>query len=94
MDRERMADVVVYTRAFCGYCDRAKALLSRKGVPFTEVDAGVDADNRKEMIQRSGGRMTYPQILIEGRPIGGCDELHALERTGELDRLLSGEARP
>lgn len=88
-----MADVVIYTRLFCGYCARAKALLEDKGVAFTDVNAGEDAAKRKEMIQRSNGRMTYPQIFIDGKHIGGSDELHDLDETGELDRLLGlGEA--
>jgi glutaredoxin 3 len=84
-----MADVVIYTRPFCGYCARAISLLSQKGVPFTEIDAGMDPDKRREMVQRSGGRNTYPQNFIAGEHIGGCDEMMALERAGELDPLLS-----
>jgi glutaredoxin 3 len=84
-----MADVVIYTRPFCGYCARAISLLSQKGVPFTEIDAGMDPDTRREMVQRSGGRSTFPQIFIAGEHIGGCDEMMALERAGKLDPLLS-----
>jgi glutaredoxin 3 len=84
-----MADVEIYTRPFCGYCARAISLLSQKGVPFTEIEAGMDPDKRQEMMQRSGGRHTFPQIFIGGEHIGGCDEMMALERAGKLDPLLS-----
>jgi len=84
-----MADVVIYTRPFCGYCARAIALLEQKGAAFTEVEAGMDPDKRREMIERSAGRNTFPQIFIGGTHIGGCDEMLALERAGKLDSLLS-----
>ena len=84
-----MADVVIYTRPFCGYCARAIALLNQKGVAFTEIEAGMDPDKRSEMVQLSGGRTTFPQIFIGGAHIGGCDEMMALERAGKLDPLLS-----
>ena len=84
-----MADVVIYTRPFCGYCARAIALLNQKDVPFTEIEAGMDPDKRAEMVQRANGRSTFPQIFIGGTHIGGCDEMMALERAGKLDPLLS-----
>jgi glutaredoxin 3 len=84
-----MPSVTVYTRAFCPYCTRAVSLLERKGVPVTEIDATGDAAKRQEMIERSG-RWTFPQIFIGERHIGGCDDLHALERDGGLDPLLAG----
>jgi glutaredoxin 3 len=84
-----MADVVIYTRPFCGFCARAISLLTQKGVPFTEIEAGMDPDKRREMNERSGGRNTFPQIFIGGAHIGGCDEMMALERAGKLDPLLS-----
>jgi glutaredoxin 3 len=84
-----MADVVIYTRPFCGYCARAISLLTQKGVAFTEIEAGMDPDKRREMMQRAGGRTTFPQIFIAGQHIGGCDEMLALERAGKLDPLLS-----
>ncbi len=87
-----MANVVIYTRLFCGYCARAKALLDRKGVAYEEVDAGFDAEKRKEMLQRANGGSTYPQIFIGGRHIGGSDDLIELERAGKLDALLNGAA--
>jgi glutaredoxin 3 len=83
-----MPKVTVYTRPFCGYCSRALTLLAEKGAPVAEIDVGFDPGLRKEMIERSG-RATFPQIFIGERHIGGCDELLALERAGELDRLLS-----
>jgi glutaredoxin 3 len=83
-----MADVVIYTRPFCGFCARALSLLSKKGVDYTEIDAGMDPDKRREMVLRSGGRSTFPQIFIGGTHIGGCDEMMALERAGKLDPML------
>lgn len=83
-----MSDVVIYTRAMCGYCSRAKRLLTAKGVAFQEFDATFDRAKRAEMIERADGRATYPQIFIGDRHIGGCDELYALERAGELDLML------
>jgi len=83
-----MADVVIYTRPFCGYCARALSLLTQKGVDFTEIEAGMDPERRREMVERSGGRNTFPQIFIGGKHIGGCDEMMALERAGQLDPLL------
>jgi len=83
-----MADVVIYTRPFCGYCARAIALLTRKGVRFTEIEAGLDPATRREMMERSG-RNTFPQIFVGERHIGGCDDMMALDRAGELDALLA-----
>jgi len=83
-----MADVVIYSTMFCPYCHRAKALLKKKGVAYTEIDVMMDPDKRREMTERSGGGRTVPQILIDGTPIGGCDELHELDRQGRLDPLL------
>lgn len=83
-----MRPVTVYTRAYCPYCTRALALLERKGVEVTEVDAGCP-EKRQEMIQRSG-RWTFPQIFIGETHVGGCDDLHALEQRGALDPLLAG----
>ncbi len=84
-----MADVVIYTRPFGGYCARAISLLKHKGVDFTEIEAGFDPALRAEMVQRSGGRNTFPQIFVGGKHIGGCDEMLALERAGKLDPLLN-----
>jgi glutaredoxin 3 len=85
-----MSPVVIYTRPMCGYCARALALLQHKGVKYTEIDdAAFDAAKKREMIQKSHGRSTFPQIFIGDRHIGGCDDMLALERSGELDKLLA-----
>jgi glutaredoxin 3 len=73
----------------CGFCARAKKLLDRKGVTYEEVDITFSNTLREEMLGRSEGRTTVPQIFIAGRGIGGCDELHALEAEGKLDPLLA-----
>ncbi|MET0362464.1 MAG: glutaredoxin 3 [Sphingobium sp.] len=83
-----MAKVEIYTKAFCGYCHRAKALLDGKGVDFAEYDITAGGPKRDEMLDRSNGRMTVPQIFIDGQHVGGCDDLLALERRGALDPLL------
>jgi glutaredoxin 3 len=83
-----MAKVVIYTRPFCGYCARALGLLAEKNVDFEEIEAGMDPKLRQEMIDRSG-RSTFPQIFIDGKHIGGCDEMLALERKGDLDAMLA-----
>ncbi len=80
--------VEIYTKAICPYCVRAKALLDRKGVTYTEFHVDQDDLKREEMLSRSEGRRTVPQIFINGTPIGGCDDLHALEAAGKLDPLL------
>jgi glutaredoxin 3 len=82
------ATVEIYTSEFCGYCYRAKQLLRRKGVAFTEYDVMNEPARRDEMIGRADGRMTVPQIFVNGRHLGGCDELYALEASGALDPLL------
>lgn len=84
-----MTKVTIYTRPFCGYCARALRLLTDKGVDFTEVEAGMDPELRREMIQRAGGASTFPQIFIGETHVGGCDELMALEDDGKLDQLLA-----
>lgn len=81
--------VTIYTKPFCPYCIRAVTLLEKKGVEFNEIDAAFDPDKRQEMIQRSGGRATFPQIFVGEQHIGGCDEMMALEREGRLDPLLA-----
>lgn len=83
-----MASVTIYTRDLCGFCARAKALLESKGVAFTEYNASQNPDYRQEMMTRSG-RTTFPQIFIGENHVGGCDDLHALERGGKLDTLLA-----
>lgn len=83
-----MANVEIYTTPICGYCHRAKQLLSSKGISFAEVDVMSDPSRRTEMTQRANGGRTVPQIFIGGKHIGGSDELSALERAGKLDMLL------
>jgi glutaredoxin 3 len=86
-----MAEVTIYTRMMCGYCMAAKRLLDSKGASYTEHDASFSPELRQEMIQRANGRSTFPQIFIDGRHIGGSDELHALDAEGKLDAMLAGE---
>ena len=86
-----MVDVTIYTRMMCGYCAAAKRLLDNKGVAYTEHDASFSPELRQEMMSRAPGRTTFPQIFIGDRHIGGSDELHALDRQGKLDELLSSE---
>ena len=87
-----MPEVVVYSRPWCGYCTRAKMLLASKGVTFEEIDVRGDPDLWDEMVRRSGGRTTVPQIFIGERHVGGCDDLFDLERIGQLEPLLRGES--
>jgi glutaredoxin 3 len=82
------AKVEIYTKMFCGYCVRAKRLLHAKGVEFIEHDITMDGAKGDEMRDRAPGAMTVPQVFIDGKPIGGSDELEGLEREGKLDSLL------
>jgi glutaredoxin 3 len=84
------ANVEIYTSMFCGYCARAKALLSRKGVDYDEHDVDADGTLREAMTKRAGGRTSVPQVFIDGRHVGGCDDIHALDAAGQLDKLLAG----
>ncbi len=84
-----MATVEIYTKPFCPYCMRAKALLADKKVPFAEIDLSRAPDRFAEMVRRAGGRRTVPQIFIGERHVGGCDDLLAAERRGALDRWLA-----
>jgi glutaredoxin 3 len=84
-----MPEVEIYTTEICPYCVRAKSLLSKKGVAYKEIDVTNDADLRDAMVRRAGGKRTVPQIFINGRHVGGSDELYALERKGELDQILA-----
>lgn len=84
-----MVDVTIYTRMMCGYCAAAKKLLDKKGVAYTEHDASFAPELKQEMIARSNGRATFPQIFIGDVHVGGCDDLHALEAEGRLDGLLA-----
>ncbi|HEX7783399.1 MAG TPA: glutaredoxin 3 [Sphingobium sp.] len=84
-----MAHVEIYTKAFCGYCARAKALLGSKGVAFEEYDITIGGPKRAEMLERSHGGSTVPQIFIDGAHVGGSDDLNALDRAGKLDPMLN-----
>jgi glutaredoxin 3 len=84
-----MPVIEIYTAGTCPYCVRAKTLLARKGAAFTEIDVGGDDALRRAMTERAGGRRTVPQIFIGGAHVGGCDELHALDRAGRLDPMLA-----
>lgn len=83
------AKVEMYTKVFCPYCIRAKALFERKGVDVIDIEAAANKERRAEMNQRSHGRNTFPQIFINGEHIGGCDDLMALDRAGKLDPMLA-----
>jgi glutaredoxin 3 len=85
-----MAKVTIYTRQFCPYCSRAVALLKDKQADFREIDAGMNAALKEEMVKRSGGGKTFPQIFVGDRHIGGCDDMMAMDRAGKLDPLLAG----
>jgi len=85
-----VAEITVYTKPMCPFCVRAIGLLKKKGAEFVEISAAYDADKRDEMMARSNGARTYPQIFIGDRHVGGCDDLFALDRAGELDGLLAG----
>ena len=84
-----MSHVTIYTKPYCPYCVRALDLLEKKGVDFTEIVAAFDPEKRAEMVQRARGRATFPQIFVGDEHIGGCDEMMALERSGQLDPLLA-----
>lgn len=83
-----MANIEIYTTTYCGYCRRAKLLLAQKELAYQEISIDNDANLRQEMMEKSG-RRTVPQIFIDGKHIGGCDDLYALERSGELDKLIT-----
>ena len=80
--------IIVYSKDHCPYCVKAKGLLTRKGKSFTEVDISRDPDKMQEMLAKSGGRKTVPQIFIGDTHVGGCDDLYALDAAGKLDALL------
>jgi glutaredoxin 3 len=83
-----MPKVEIYTQPFCGYCTRAKNLFDDKGVDYEEIDVMMEPARRREMIERAEGRTTTPQIFIDGKPVGGSDDVAALNHVGELDKLL------
>jgi glutaredoxin 3 len=90
---ENMSDVTVYSGSNCPYCERAKALLKKKKAEFREFNVQQDETKLEEMLARSGGRKSVPQIFIDGKHVGGCDDLYALDSAGKLDALL-GLASP
>ncbi len=83
-----MPKIEIYTQPFCGYCYRAKKLLDDKGVEYEEIDVMVHPSRRREMVERAEGRTSTPQIFIDGKGIGGSDDMAAMNRKGELDVLL------
>ncbi len=85
-----MAKVEIYSSLFCPYCTRAKRLLDQKGIEYVDIDVIADTSKRGEMVSRAKGKTSVPQIFIGGAHIGGCEDLHALERQGKLDGLLRG----
>lgn len=86
-----MAKIEIYSGNYCAFCMRAKQLLKKRGLEFTEYDVQAHPDLREEMTKRSNGGRTIPQIFINDRHVGGCDELYALDRKGELDAWLEGK---
>lgn len=84
-----MAKIEIYTQDFCPYCARAVGLFQKRGIPFEDIHAPHGSTAREQARHRSGGRTTVPQIFIDGRHIGGCDDLLALDRKGGLDPLLA-----
>ena len=85
------AAIEIYTRPGCGYCGAAKSLLTRKKAAFTELDVAIDPTLRQKMWDRAGAGTTFPQIFIGELHVGGCEELYALDREGNLDSMLAGE---
>lgn len=85
-----MSDITMYSRTYCGFCIRARMLLKQRGLAVDEINLDEEPERRPEMIERAGGRSTVPQIFINGNAIGGCDDLFALDASGELDRMLQG----
>jgi len=85
-----MAAVTIYTSMFCPYCLSAKRLLKKKGVAFEEIDVTMNSGKRAGMMERAGGSRTVPQIFIGDRHVGGCDDLHALDASGQLEPMLTG----
>jgi glutaredoxin 3 len=81
--------VEIYTKTFCSYCWRAKVLLESKGISFKEISVDFGGEQRAQMLARSNGRTTVPQIFIGETHIGGCDDLVALDNAGKLDALIA-----
>lgn len=84
-----MAEVVIYTTTVCPFCVRAKMLLSKKQAAYKEINLSKNPELRDEMIAKADGKRTVPQIFINGKHVGGCDDLYELEMDGELDPMLA-----
>jgi glutaredoxin 3 len=84
-----VAQIEIYTKTTCPYCIRAKRLLDSKGVKYREIGVDFGGAEKQEMVQRANGRMTVPQVFIDGRHVGGCDDLMALEYAGKLDEMIA-----
>ncbi len=84
-----MAKIEIYTAAFCPFCTRAVRLLEAKNQNFEQIDVTANRQLRQKMTNLAGGRTSVPQIFIDGEHVGGCDELHKLDRLGHLDKLLA-----
>ena len=84
-----MPNIIIYTKDYCPYCVKAKNLLQLKGQTVTEIDITNDPETAVKMVEKAGGRKTVPQIFINDKHIGGCDDLYALNDKGELDKLLA-----
>jgi glutaredoxin 3 len=89
-----MAQIEIYTSPLCPYCWRAKRLLDKKGASYVEIDVWREPGRRAEMTSRAAGRTSVPQIFIDGRGVGGFDDINALDAQGRLDPLLRGDAGP
>lgn len=87
-----MAKIIIYSTLMCPYCHAAKQLLKQKGAAFEEIDVTFNSNKRAEMREKAGGSNTVPQIFIGDTHIGGCDDLHDLDRAGKLDPMLQGAA--
>ena len=81
-------DIIIYTSSLCGFCYRAKSLLKKKNIPFKEIDIDLDYSKRNEMIKKSGGRTSVPQIFFKNHHIGGCDDLYKLEIDNGLENFV------
>ena len=87
-----MPRVVLFTTDHCSYCDRTKVLLARKGVPYEEVEVPRDDMESRQQLVRITGRYTLPQVIVDGMPLGGWDDLRRLEEKGELEKVLTTSA--
>jgi glutaredoxin 3 len=88
-NKQNVPQIVIYTKSYCPYCVKAKRLLEGKALDYTEIDVENNATLLQEMLSKSLGRKTVPQIFLGDKHIGGCDDLYALEESGELDKIIS-----